>query len=172
MLKKLIILFFAIAPLAAVAQNVKLAYINTQEVFNAMPELSGIETQLNTKQTEIQKNAQALETEYTKKLEEFTKLAESTTTSEAVKQDKQKELGQLQERYQQFAQTSQQEFNELRQKLLEPVNKKIGDAIKAVGDEKGYAFVFDVATMNSPIVYVNNSSENITAAVKTKLGIK
>ena len=169
MLKKIIILFLAIAPLAAVAQ-VKIAYINSQEVFNGMPELAGIEKQLNDKQEEIQKNAQALETEYTKKLEEFSKLPE--TTSDVIKQDKQKEMTQLQERYQQFAQTSQQEFGQMRQKLLEPVNKKIADAIKSVGDEKGYTFVFDVATMQSPIVYVSESAENITQTVKTKLGIK
>ena len=47
MLKKLLIFFIALAPIAAVAQDVKIAYINAQEVFAAMPELSNIETQLS-----------------------------------------------------------------------------------------------------------------------------
>jgi len=66
MLKKLFIFFIALAPIAAMAQDLKLAYINAQEIFSAMPELSGIETQLTTKQEEISKNGQALVDEFNK----------------------------------------------------------------------------------------------------------
>lgn len=168
MLKKLLIFFIALAPLAAVAQDAKIAYLNAQEVFSAMPELAGIETQLGTKQEEISKNGQALIEEYNKKVDEFEKAA---ATSEAVQQDQQKQLAQIQERYQVYLQNSQQEMQQLQQKLLEPVNKKIADAIKAVGDENSYTFVFDVSTMQSPIVYVSPTAVNITPLVKTKLGL-
>lgn len=170
MLKKFIILFFAVAPLAVMAQNVKLAYINTQEIFNAMPEISGIEKQLNEKQEQVKKNAEALQTEYNAKLEEFSKTV--NTATDAVKQDQQKQLVQIQERYQQFMQNSDKEAQELYQKLVAPVNQKIIDAIKAVGDEKGYAYIFDHPSPNSQIVYVNNNSENATPLVKAKLGLK
>ncbi len=170
MLKKLLILFIAIAPIAAVAQNANIAYINTQEIFNAMPELPGIETQLSNKQEEITKNGQALVDEFNKKAEEFEKIA--STASDAIKQDQQKQLAQIQERYQTYVQNSQQEIQQLQQKLLEPINKKIADAIKTVGDENKYTFVFDVATMQSPIVYVSPTAVDITPLVKTKLGVK
>lgn len=170
MLKKLLILCIAIAPLAAVAQQTaKFAYLNTQEIFNAMPELAGIEKQLNDKQEEIRKTAQELETELNTKSQEFENLP--ATTSETVKQNKQREIQQIYERYQVFAQNSQQELQQLQQKLLEPVNQKIANAIRAVGDENSYTFIFNVATMDSPIVYVHSTTTNITQAVKTKLGI-
>lgn len=169
MLKKLLIVCIALAPLAAMAQDVKLAYINTQEVFSAMPELSGIETQLSTKQEEITKNGQALIDEFNKKVEEFDKVPAS---SEALQQDQQKQLAQIQERYQVYVQNSQQEMNQLQQQLLEPLNKKIADAIQAVGSENNYTFVFDVATMQSPIVYVSPTATDITPLVKTKLGLQ
>jgi len=89
-----------------------------------------------------------------------------------VKQDQQKQLIQIQERYQQFLQNSDKEQQELYQKLVAPVNKKIADAIKAVGDEKGYAYIFDIATQASQIVYIHNTSENATPLVKTKLGLQ
>ncbi len=168
MLKKLLIVCIALAPLAAVAQDVKIAYINTQEIFTAMPELSGIETQLSTKQEEINKNGQALIDEFNKKLEEF---ENNPAASEALQQDQQKQLAQIQERFQVYQQNSQQELTQLQQQLLEPINKKIADAIKAVGDENSYTFVFDVATMQSPIVYVSPTATDITALVKTKLGL-
>ena len=168
MTKKLIILLLAIAPIAAVAQNAKLAHVNTSELFNKMPEIPGIETQLNTKQEEISKNGQALIDEFNKKSEEFQKLAASS--SETVKADHQKQLDSIQERYQMFLQNSQKEMEELRQKLLAPVQQKIVNAIKSVGDEKGYTYVFDLAAGN--LVYVSTTAEDATPLVKTKLGIK
>lgn len=169
MLKKLLIFFIALAPIAAVAQDVKIAYINAQEVFAAMPELSSIETQLSEKQEQINKNGQALIDEFNRKAEEFE--SGSANASDALLQDQQKQLQSIQERYQLFLQNSQQEMNQLQQKLLEPLNQKIAEAIKSVGDANNYTFVFDVSTMQSPIVYVNPSAINITADVKTKLGL-
>ncbi|HCC85053.1 MAG TPA: hypothetical protein DEQ06_00400 [Porphyromonadaceae bacterium] len=169
MLKKLLICMIALAPLAAVAQEVKIAYLNAQEIFSAMPEISKIEDQLNTKQEEISKNGQALVDEFNKKAEEFDK---NKATSETVLKDQQRQLAQIQERYQIYLQNSQQEMQQLQQQLLEPVNRKIADAIKAVGDEKGYTFVFDVSTMQSPIVYVSPTAVDITPLVKSKLGIQ
>ncbi|SFK85690.1 OmpH family outer membrane protein [Proteiniphilum acetatigenes] len=168
MLKKLLILCIALAPLAAMAQEVKIATVNVQEIFAAMPELSGIETQLSTKQDEIRKNIQALQDEYSKKLEEFEK---SPAVSDAGKQDQQKQIIQLEERYQTYMQNGQQELSQLQQKLLEPINRKIFDAIKAVGDENNYAFVYDISSMQSPIVYFTPSAVDITPQVKTKLGL-
>ncbi len=167
MTKKLIILLLAVAPIAAIAQN-KLAHLNSQEIFNAMPELANIEKELAKKQEEISKNGQALVEEYNKKAEEFQKGA--ATASETQKADQQKQLEQINERYQLFLQNSQKESQELQQKLLAPVYQKINDAIKAIGEEKGYTYVFDVAAGN--IVYSSPAAENATPLVKAKLGIK
>ncbi len=168
MLKKLLILFIAVAPLAAMAQEVKIATVNVQEIFGAMPELSGIETQLSSKQEEIRKNIQALEEEYNKKLEEF---EANPATSDATKQDQQKQMLQLQDRYQTYMQNGQQELQQLQQQLLEPVNRKIFEAINAVGKENNYTFVYDISSMQSPIVYFSPSAVDVTPQVKTKLGI-
>lgn len=170
MLKKLFIFLIAIAPLAAVAQNANIAYINTQEIFSAMPEIPGIETQLNNKQEQINKDGQALIDEFNKKAEEFEKA--QTTASDAAKADLQRQMGQIQERYQAFLQNSQQEIEKLRESLLNPVQRKIADAIKAVGDDNKYVYIFDVATMSSPLVYVSPTAVNATPLVRTKLGLK
>ena len=170
MLKKLLIFFIALAPIALVAQDLKLAYINSQEVFAAMPELSGIETQLTEKQEQITKNGQALIEEYNKKAEEFE--TNSATASDALKQDQMAQLQSIQQRYQMFLQNSQQEMDQLQQQLLGPVNQKISDAIQAIGAANNYTFVFDVSNMQSPIVYTHPTAINITQEVKTRLGIQ
>ena len=45
-MKKLIVLLLMILPLGAIAQEVKIAFVKTQEVFMAMPEVSGMEKQM------------------------------------------------------------------------------------------------------------------------------
>lgn len=170
MTKKLIVLLLAIAPFVAFAQTSKIAYVNAGEIFNIMPEIDEVENQLSKKQEEITKSGQALEAEFNKKAEEFQKTLD--TASESTKADQQKQLEQIQERYQMFQQNSYKEMQELQQKLLAPLQEKISKAIKEVGDEKGYAYIIDISTQNSPIVYINDASEDATSLVKTKLGIK
>ena len=167
MLKKLIILFFAIAPLALVAQESKIAYINSQELFGMMPELSSIESQMNTKQEQVKKNATALETEYNIKMEEFK--ASTDEVTEALLMDRQRQIQQIEERYQAFIQNSQKEVQELQQKLLAPVQDKLQKAIQAVGEEKGYTFILDLAS--GSVAYHSPTAIDANPFVKAKLGI-
>ncbi len=169
MLKKLLIFLIALAPLAVSAQDLKIAYINAQEVFGSMPELDGIEKQLSDKQEQINKNGQALIEEYNKKLEEFE--AGAATASDALLQDQQKQLQSIDERYQLYLQNSRQEFTQLQQQLLEPLNQKIADAIQAIGAAENYTYIFDVSSVQSPIVYVNPNATDITQDVKSRLGL-
>lgn len=168
MTKKLIVLLLAIAPFAAIAQN-QIAYVNTAEIFSLMPEVPEIENQLEKKQQEIVESEQAIRDEYTKKAEEFQ--AKVETASEATRADMQKQLEQLEERYNMFVQNSQREMGELQQKLVAPIQEKISRAIKEVGDEKSFAYILDVTTQNSPIVYINDNTVDATPLVKAKLGI-
>ena len=170
MTKKLIVLLLAIAPMVAIAQNNTVAYVNAAEIFSLMPEVNEIENQLSKKQEEITKSGQALEEEFNKKAEEFQKTIE--TASESTKADQQKQLEQIQERYQIFQQNSYKEMQDLQQKLIAPIQEKISKALKDVGDEKGYAYIFVISTQQSPIVYINDSSVDATPQVKTKLGIQ
>ncbi|MFA7494522.1 MAG: OmpH family outer membrane protein, partial [Proteiniphilum sp.] len=101
-------------------------------------------------------------------LEEF---EANPAESDAARQDQQKQITQLQDRYQTYMQNGQQELQQLQQQLLEPVNKKIFEAIGAVGKENNYTFVYDISAMQSPIVYFSPSAVDVTAQVKTKLGL-
>ena len=167
MLKKLIILLFAIAPLALVAQESKMAYVNSQELFGLMPELGAIETQMTTKQELVKKNAAALESEYNTKMEEFKKSTDEVT--EALLMDRQKQIQQIEERYQAFMQNSQKEVQDLQQKLLAPVQEKLQKAIKAVGEEKGFTYILDISS--GSVAYHSTTAIDASPLVKAKLGI-
>ena len=167
MLKKLIILFFAIAPLALVAPESNIAYINSQELFGQMPELSSIETQLNTKQEQVKKNAAALEAEYNNKMQEFQNSTDEVT--ESIIMDRQKQIQQIEERYQSFMENSQKEIQDLQQRLIAPVQEKLQKAIQSVGEEKGFTFILDLAS--GSVAYHSPTATDANPLVKAKLGI-
>lgn len=165
MLKKLFLLLLIVAPVSIFAQD-KLAFINAEEVFSKMPELKEVESKLATKSETIRKNLTALEKEYNDKVEAFK--ADTTGLTESIVLDRQKQLEDLQNRYQTFLQTSQQEYEKEQQALITPLQEKLRKAIKDVGDENGYTYIFNAAATlyTSPTAALDAAPK-----VKAKLGI-
>ena len=57
------------------------------------------------------------------------------------------------------------------QELTDPIIKKATEALKAVGTEKGFTYIFDLS--QTPIPFINEQqSTDVTADVKAKLGIQ
>ena len=88
-----------------------------------------------------------------------------------IQERRQKELQELNEKGMQMQQDAQQELERAWLSMLEPIAKKMDEAIKAVGQEGGYVYIFDLNSTNIP--FVNETlSTDVTDAVKAKLGIK
>ena len=82
-----------------------------------------------------------------------------------------KELQEMSERGMQMQQDAQQELQRSWLQMLEPIAKKIDDAIKSVGQEGGYVYIFDLNATSIP--FVNETlSTDVTGAVKAKLGLQ
>lgn len=163
-MRSLLLLLFLL-PLSLVAQN-KLAYVNINEVFFKMPEMKEVESKLAAKNEVIRKNMETMETEFSNKLKEFEAIPKEQLT-ESVAADKQKELEDLRSRYDIFVRNSQQEMSNEEKTLLAPLEQKMMNAIKEVGDENGYTFVFN----STSIVHVGADAHDANPKVKTKLGI-
>lgn len=151
----------------SVAQ-VKLAHVNTAEILDAMPDKTTAEKSLEKYYGELQSQLQAMGTEYQNKVQDYQ--ANEATMSNLVKQSKEKEIVDLQNRIQQFQANAETEFENKRAELLAPILEKIQNAINSVGKEKGYTYIFDLAT--GAAVYVGTDAVDATKDVKAKLGIK
>lgn len=165
MFKKLIILCLLAAPLGVFAQE-KIAYINSQEIFYQMPEISGVETRINAKQEEIKNNLQAMETEFKNLQESFQK--DTTALSPSVLESRQTQLDQVEQRYQTYVQNSQRELQELSQKEQAPLIEKLQKAIQDVGQEQGYTYIIE----RTAAPFVSTGAVDAGKFVKAKLGIK
>ena len=72
---------------------------------------------------------------------------------------------------QQYYQQSQQELAQASQEKMAALTEKITKAIQEVGVAGGYVYIFDLASGIIP--YISETlSTDVTAAVKSKLGIK
>ena len=164
-MKKLIVLLLMILPLGAIAQEVKIAFVNTQEVFMAMPEVSGMEKQMADLNEKYRVELKQMQDEYQKKYSDF--VAQQDSLTENIKMRRMQELQDMEQRTQNFIQISQQDFQKKQGELFTPIQDKLKNAIKAVGDEKGYTYILDPQI----VLYQGNTAVDATQFVKAKLGI-
>lgn len=171
-MKKLFRVMFlgvALFVMSGMAQaQVKIAHVNTAEILDAMPDKAKAEKDLEKYYGELQSQLQTMAQEYQTKMQDYE--ANQTTMSNLVKQSKEKEIIDIQNRIQQFQSNAESEFENKRAELLKPILDKIQTAINAVGKEKGYTYMLDLAT--GAAVYVSDDAVDATKDVKAKLGLK
>lgn len=165
-MKKLIIFLLMVLPLSVFAQEVKIAIVNSQEVVTAMPEFATMQKTLADMDAKYKQELKVMEEEYNKKYADF--VAQQDSLTENIKMRRMQELSDIQERSNNFVQLTQQDFQKKQQELFAPIQDKLRNAIKAVGDEKGYTYVLDPQI----VLYTGTASIDATPFVKAKLGLK
>ena len=167
MLKKIALILMLILPMSVFAQ--KFGHIRSQEILIVMPEYTKAQTDIETMRKQYEEEMKRVEQEFQKKFTAFQQ--EQANLPKNILERRQKELQELNEKGMQMQQDAQQELERAWMSMLEPIAKKIDEAIKAVGQEGGYVYIFDLNTTNIP--FVNETlSTDVTDAVKAKLGIK
>ena len=167
MLKKIVLMLMLIAPMSVFAQ--KFGHIKTQEILTVMPEYTKAQTDIQAMEQQYRDEIKRAEEELSKKYAAYQQ--EQANLPKNIAERRQKELDDLMQKGMQFQQDAQQQLQQSWMEMLQPIAKKIDDAIKAVGQEGGYVYIFDLNSTNIP--FVNETlSTDVTAAVKAKLGIK
>ena len=167
MLKKIALLLLLIAPMSVFAQ--KFGYVKFAEILTVMPEYTKAQTDIQAQQKQYEDEMKRASDELTKKFTEYQQ--EQANLPKNIQERRQKELQELNEKGMQFQADAQQQLQKAYAEMMEPIYKKIDDAIKAVGQEGGYVYIFDLNRTDIP--FVNESlSTDVTPAVKGKLGLK
>ena len=162
-----VVLVSTLAAFQADAQ--KIGYVNMQDLVTAMPEWAKADTALGKYRDDLYGQLQAMQGEFQTKAESFVK--DSAKLSDAIKEVKRSELRDLQNRMSQLQQTSQQQLQQKQHELVEPIITKVTQAVDAVAKAKGYSYVINEPGDGSLLV-VKPSGDDLTAQVKTKLGVK
>jgi outer membrane protein len=110
-----------------------------------------------------------MQVEFNNKTDVYQKAAK--TLSDVVKQTKEQELMDMQKRIQDFQTNAQTQLQNKQSEVFQPIYTKVDKAIKDVGKENGFFYVFDVAK-GALLYFDETKSVNVMPLVKTKLGLK
>ena len=166
MLKKVLAVMAVALLLPAIAAAQKFGTIDVNAIFTAMPETTAAQTQLQEVSKKYGAEYKKLEEEVNKKVQEFQALAADTPQS--IKARRQQEIQELAQKVETFQNTASQDIQRQQQQLMAPIQQKITDAIKAVGQEGSYTFIFE----NGMAAFQGTDVVDVTPAVKAKLGLK
>lgn len=151
-----------------VLPQVSVAYVNTTELLDQMPEKEQATQQLLTLSENYEKELKLMESEYNKKYSDY--ITYQASLSENIKLRRMQELTELENKMGEFMELAQKDIETQEKGLLEPLKKKINEAIHAVGTERGYTVVYDLA--NPGIAFVSPNAVNANPLVKLKLSIR
>ncbi len=161
------LLIFVVA--AGHSQNYKFGHINSDELIQAMPEFDTAQVKLEKFRKELVNALELMTVELNNKNDAYTK--ESKNLTDIVKQTKEQELIDLNKRIQEFQQNAQEQLQNKQVELFQPIYTKVDKAIKDVGKENGFLYVFDVAK-GALLYFDETKSTNIAPLAKAKLGLK
>ena len=168
MFKKILLMVLMLAPVCAFAQ--KVAHYNTEEIAKAYPAYLDAQKQLEDTQKQYLNELQDMQKELQTKYEKFQAEIKETTPAN-IRERREKELNDMQASIQDYYQKSQQDLEELQAKLLQPVMAKFREAVEAVLKEGSFVYGIDKSTVQG--IAINEAlSTDVTAQIKTKLGIK
>jgi outer membrane protein len=164
-LSKIFFALFVLISFTASAQ--KFGHINSADLLQAMPEVKKADSALQLFQKSLVDQDNAMQTEYQTKAADYAKNKDSYTAP--VKDAKEQELIDMQNRIQKYESGAQDQLQNKKQEIYSPILKKAEDAVKAVGKENGYSYIFDTSV--GAVIY-SQDSDDIMAMVKKKLGLK
>jgi outer membrane protein len=166
----LVLLILAVMPLAAVAQDQKIAYVDSEYILSKLPEYTGLDQRLRTLVTEWNQELTAMQVEIDRLEQEFN--AREILFTQEVRQQRLTEIQTKKRAKEQMEQSRfgpEGEYFRQQQQLLEPIQRRVMTAIEKIAQRDGYDFVFD-RTGDFLFLYTR-SQWNISDEVLLELGI-
>ena len=164
----LFILLITTTAFAQYTPQVSVAFVNTTQLLEAFPEKEAATQQLVALSENYKKELELMQNEYNKKYSDY--ITYQSSLAENIKLRRMQELTELENRMQQFMELAQEDIENQEKAMLEPLRQKIKEAIHAVGIERQYTVIYDLA--NPGIAFVSPSAIDANPYVKQRLGIR
>ncbi len=167
-MKRILMIALALMPLMLMAQA-KIAVVNSQELFNLLPEKATAEAQLKALSEKYHAEYELLRGEFDKKYADYQTVAADASMPETIKDRRIQELQESDKKMRDFERRAADDIAAQREALTKPISDKIQAAIRTAGERGGYDLVLDTAV--TPVAYTGPNTTDITPMVKTLLGL-
>lgn len=167
-MKRILMIALALMPLMLMAQA-KIAVVNSQELFNLLPEKAIAEAQLKALSEKYHAEYELLRGEFDKKYADYQTVAADASMPETIKDRRIQELQESDKKMREFERRAADDIAAQREALTKPISDKVQAAIRTAGAQGGYDLVLDTAV--TPVAYTGPNTTDITPMVKTLLGL-
>ncbi len=152
----------------AVMAQLKIGYINSQQILQNFKDSQDVQKQLDAKNQEWQRQAQDMQ----KNIQDMQDQLESQSLllSQEKKDEKTREIQETYAKFQQFQMEKWGQSGEafrLQEEMMKPVLDKVNTVLNKIGKEEKFDYIFDGVQAN--IVYVSPSQPDLTDRVLEEL---
>jgi len=166
----IISVFFGLAGQELNAQELKFGHIDRNELIFSLPDYDTAVARLERLSRELGNNLEIMQVELNNKYFAYEKDAENLI--DVVRQARENEIMDLNRRIEEYRQNAQQTMQERQAEYFQPIIEKADKAIKDVGKENGFLYVFIVGEGSSVGYFDEIKSTDIMSLVKAKLGVR
>ncbi len=153
---------------AAQAQTYKYGHINLGNLLEELPETAQAEAQLRVYADSLNRQDSLLSSAFQAAYLQLKKEYDEGMLTPVQVQQRQAELEKQRDQIQNFEEQAQRLLETKRAELLEPIVKRVNDAIQAVARREGYAMIFDVG---SGALLFAIETIDVTPLVRKELGL-
>jgi outer membrane protein len=171
MKKVTLVLVMALMSLMSYAQQdavpvMKYGYLSYDSVFQTMPEYATMQANLQTLREKYEAEQKRVEDDFNKKYEEF--LDGQASFPKSILQKRQSELQDMLDKNIAFKKEGQRLLSQAEAEAKAPLKQRLADALKQVGEARGYAFILNTDGNVAP--WLNAAmGEDVTETVKELL---
>lgn len=165
-MKKIFLSLLVLAvPFVAFSQEVKIGYIDAEQIMMDMPEISDIEKQIADYNAQNTKYLQDMEAEIKSEEAKYEHMKANATAT--MKADQEAKIQTLYQRYETTVRTIRQDAQQKQATLLKPVQERMLKAIESVGAKNNFLVILDKNT----VLYKSPKAVDVTDLVKKELKI-
>jgi len=163
--------FFGLAGQKLNAQNLKFGHINREELVQALPEFDTAVARLERLQRDLVNELELIQVELNNKSVAYDR--DANTLTDIVRQAREQELYDINRRLQESQQVFSQQLQEKQAEYFQPIIEKVDNAIKDVGRENGFIYIFSIGSQENSLIYFDDTkSTDVMPLAKAKLGIR
>ncbi|MCF6297222.1 MAG: OmpH family outer membrane protein [Flavobacteriaceae bacterium] len=148
---KKVVLVLSVFFLLASCTQVKIAYIDIDEVLKEYKGSKVAETEIKTESEKIATEVEQLTVVFQQKVQEYQKNIKSLSAK--ARQEKEQELMQEQQQIQQAQQMVQQQIQALGQTKIEELNEEIESFLKGYAKSKGFTYILGTSQQTKTVMY-------------------
>lgn len=167
-MKRILMIAVAMLPLVLMAQA-RIGIVNSQEIFDLMPEKAAAEAQLKTLSDRYHAEYELLQSEFDKKYADYQTVAADASMPETIKQRRVQELQESDKKMREFERRAADDIAAQRVALTKPITDRIQAAIRTAGEQGAFDLVLDTAV--TPVAYNGPATVDLTPVVKAMLGL-